>query len=92
MGPIEYALRGAPSFDNQDLYSWLWGDPPYGDWSHLHLTQEAFAHVSETVVQFGTGRNKARMKPGFCISYCADRGLLPDLLSEAVEAAEALGL
>lgn len=52
MGPIEYALRSAPSTDNQDLYAWLWGDPPYQTaYGEHHLPHEAFAHVSDTTVQ-----------------------------------------
>lgn len=74
MGPIEKELRGCKVYDNDEVFYWVWRET---------LSVRAFVVV----------RDVARGMPG-CdwkepTAWARVAGVMPDVLSEAVEAAEA---
>lgn len=90
MGPVEADLRSAPSvlepnWDNL-IHAWLWGWDSHG---FAYRDTELHVLVMRTVSWSG---GNIGLTPGHAVSEAYDDGLLSDLMSEAVEAAEALGL
>lgn len=75
-GPIESELRLGPP-EGLELWKWVWNDRDKGG-----LSMPAFDHVCEQKERFGIDM----------LPLSDHDELLPDLLSEAIEAAEALGL
>lgn len=86
MGPIENALRNlapdclAPNGDTA-LHKWLW------NWNPAN-SDLGFA-VMRCVTQAGANIG---LNSGHAVSEAYDDGLLPELMSEAIEAAGALEL
>jgi hypothetical protein len=86
MGPVENALRNiAPDClepnGNASLHKWLWcWNPPGSD-----LGVAVMRCVTHAGANIG-------LNNGHAASEAYDDGLLPELMSEAIEAAEALGL
>ena len=88
MGPIEAELRGHPGPDASDgeFWDWAWELTCHGIYG---LGVTAFSALSDVYVPVD-GRRLGR--PGFGLTLHASHGRLRDAISEAIEAAEALGL
>jgi hypothetical protein len=77
MGPIEAELRSAP-YDNRSIREWAWS---------VARGDLVFDSIIAACIQLGFSPDPL----GF--TYSAESAnALPDVLSEAIEAAEALGL
>jgi len=88
MGPIEQELRTHPWYDaeDDDFCNWAWEleiSPIHG------LGIGPFDAISDVYVPIGKRRVG---RPGFGITLHTSKGRIRDAISEAIEAAEALGL
>lgn len=88
MGPVERELRKhpGPKATDADFYHWAWTLETSGI---IGLGIGPFDAVSNVYVRIGKRRCGA---PGFGITLHTSKRRIRDAISEAIEAAEALGL
>lgn len=79
MGPIEKELRGCTTISNDECYYFVWSEK---------LSDRAFRVVRDAALSLGFGERGL----GGVTDDARICEAMPDVLSEAVEAAAALGL